>query len=261
MHRESGTRARVIAVTSGKGGVGKTNIAVSLSIALANLGERVILMDMDMGLANIDVILNLRVTDNLADVLAGRKRIDEIMIETPYGIGVVPGASGDEHLANLSEDEQLQLRDALYFLSGAADYLIIDTGAGISRNTTMFTGSADEVLVVATPEPTSMVDAYAAIKTVHGMAPEADIHLLLNMARSKQDAERATRRISHIALNFIHSRLQNDGYILFDGVVSDAVRKKTPIHHGISEQRGGTRRTPHRQDLEQPPATACCGEV
>ncbi len=254
----SGTEhARVITVTSGKGGVGKTNIAVSLAIALANLGRRVTLIDMDLGLANVDLLLNLHVGANLSDVIAGRKRVDEILVDTPYKVRVVPGASGDDHLANLSPAEQHQLAEALTHLTGDTDYLIIDTGAGISRNTTMFTTSADEVLVVSTPEPTAMLDAYAVIKTVKKLAPRVSLHLLVNMARSEADARNAMRRISHIALNFIDSRLEEDGFILQQPEVAQAVRRRRPFiaEYPSCEASHSIRRIA-RALVEHPPAHA-----
>lgn len=223
------TFSRVIAVTSGKGGVGKTNIAVNLAIALSDLGRRVILWDLDLGLANVDVVLNLKVKGDLSDVLEGRSEFEAIMVEGPGGIRVVPGASGDERLADLSERERRTLIAGIERLGRSADYLIVDTGAGISRNTIRFSATADEVLLVTTPEPTAMLDAYATVKILAREAPDCEIHLLVNMARSRKEAQNTLWRITASAENFLGSHLEEDGFILFDPAVGSAVRRRSPF--------------------------------
>lgn len=229
--------ARVIAVTSGKGGVGKTNLAVSLSIALTDMGHRVTLMDMDLGLGNVDILLNISPEHDLGDVVAGRMAIEDVVIETPLRLKVVPGVSGDEHLANLKEHDKKQLINVLEHLCYDNDFVIIDTGAGIARNTTMFTTSADEVIVVTTPEPTSMMDAYASIKTIKKQSPDTMIHLLVNMARGEKEARAAIKRMSSIASHFIGGHLEEDGFVLFDESVAQAVRKRHPfiLHDPLSQ--------------------------
>lgn len=222
-------QARVIAVTSGKGGVGKTNISVNLALALARMGKRVILWDMDLGLANVDVLLKLDVQHDLSHVLNGKAHIEEIMLDAPARLKVIPGASGDEQLANLNEKQRNFLIEALEYLTHEADYIILDTGAGIADNILRFTTAADDVIVVTTPEPTAMVDAYATIKLVHRIRPEGNIHLLVNMARDAREARLALRRISSIAEHFISSHLKDDGYILYDRVVGDSVRHRKPF--------------------------------
>ncbi len=227
--RDTVQQPRTIAVTSGKGGVGKTNISVNLAIALAQMGRRVILWDMDLGLANVDVILNLRVRTDLSDVLTGKQSLQEIMVEGPAGIRVVPGASGDERLANLDDRAAKALLRGLAVLARQADYIIIDTGAGLSRSILRFAAAADEVLMVTTPEPTAMLDAYATIKVLAREAPDCEVHLLVNMARDVREARNTLWRIKASAENFIGSHLEGDGYILFDPTVGDAVRRRTPF--------------------------------
>ncbi len=222
-------QARVIAVTSGKGGVGKTNIAVNLSIALASMGRKVILWDLDFGLANVDVLLNLGLKHDLGDVLRGAMSIDDITVNGPGHIRVVPGASGDEQLANMGSKERRVLLQAIEKMSGEADYIILDTGAGIAANTIQFTTAADDVLVVTTPEPTAMLDAYATIKVVHGTTPASRIHLLVNMARDRKEARQAMLRMATIAEHFLSSHLLEDGYMLLDQNVAQAVRKRRPF--------------------------------
>lgn len=222
-------QARVVAIASGKGGVGKSNVALNLSIALARIGKRVILWDLDLGLANVDVLLNLDIQADLSHVLSGEKRIEDIIIDTPAHIQVIPGASGDERLANLNEKELQFLLKALNSLSEQTDYIILDTGAGVSDDTISFITSADEAIVVTTPEPTAMVDAYATIKLTHSISPETHIHLLVNMARNPHEAQQTIERMKTIAEHFISSHLEDDGFLLYDPAVGDAVRHRKPF--------------------------------
>ncbi len=221
--------ARVIAVTSGKGGVGKTNVSVNLAIALAQLGRRVVVWDLDLGLANVNVLLNLQPDTDLSHVLDGDKNIDEVMLNAPGNIRIVPGASGDDSLANLGERKRRALLRAIAQMSRQADYIILDTGAGISAATIDFTTAADDVLVVATPEPTAIIDAYATIKVVHNAARDSRIHLLMNMANDATDARNAVLRLASAASYFLHSVLSDHRYILRDSAVGDAVRKRRPF--------------------------------
>lgn len=221
--------ARILAVTSGKGGVGKTNVALNLAIALAGRVQRVVLWDADLGLANVQVLMRLQPQGDLSDVLAEHKSIREILIDTPVGIKVIPGASGDEHLANLSVRERLIFSEAIRDLVQEADFIIIDTGAGISASTMDFARAADDVLVVTTPEPTALVDAYAAIKVVHGRAPWSQVHLVVNMARDEKEANRAMLRLQSMAAHYVGSRLIGEGMILYDQAVGSAVRQRQPF--------------------------------
>ena len=221
--------ARIISITSGKGGVGKTNISVNLGIALAYLGKRVILLDLDLGLADVDILLNLSVKADLSDVLRGERSIESIVAMAQGKIMVVPGAFGDESLANLSSKDRMKLIDTIEHMTRYADYILIDTAAGLSSNVIDFTCAADDVLVVTTPEPTAMLDAYAVIKTVHNAAPDTMIHLIMNMARDPREARQAQLRMASIAQHFLSSRLAMENYLLYDNVVGDAVRHRQPF--------------------------------
>jgi flagellar biosynthesis protein FlhG len=180
MGRVRPKHARVLAVTSGKGGVGKTNVSVNLAIAIAQLGKKVVLVDLDLGLANADILLDVTPRYNLSQVLVGRKTIEEIAIPAMGGIRLVPGASGVERLANLSDVERETLLASFEALHRDADYVLFDTGAGISKNTTAFLAAADEVVVVTMPEPTAIVDAYAVIKMISREPDHGDLFVLLN---------------------------------------------------------------------------------
>ncbi len=221
--------ARVIAVTSGKGGVGKSNVAANLAIALAQRGRRVILWDLDFGLANIDTLLNLDVKGNFGDVLRGEKHIDEVTVVGPAKIHVVPGASGDEDLANLGDKERGQLLKAIEYMAHHADYIILDTGAGIAANTIRFTAAADDILIITTPEPTAMLDAYATMKVIYSNSPNSRLHLIMNMARDRREARQALARMATIAQHFLSGHLLEEGYLLHDPAVGDAVRRRKPF--------------------------------
>lgn len=218
--------ARVVAVTSGKGGVGKTNMSVNLSIALAQMRRRVVLVDLDLGLANADILLDMMPRWNLSSVIAGRKRIDEIVVSGPSGVKLVPGASGVEKLANLNETERAMLVGSLKELCASADYVIFDTGAGISRNTTAFLAAADDVIVVTTPEPTAVVDAYAVIKLLALEPERGSMHVLINMAQSREEAERFANGIVLTANKLMNAYVARLGYVLEDRHVGQAVRAR-----------------------------------
>ncbi|MDX1566047.1 MAG: AAA family ATPase, partial [Phycisphaeraceae bacterium] len=175
---------RVVAVTSGKGGVGKTNVAVNLAAWLATQKKRVVLIDADLGLANADVLCNLDARVNLSHVVSGRRTPAEAMIEAPGGFRLVPGASGLAHMAAMEPDQQRRLIELFARIEADADLLIIDTGAGIGPSVLGFLLAADDLLVVTTPEPTAMADAYGLIKSVARQRPDAPIGLLVNMAES-----------------------------------------------------------------------------
>jgi flagellar biosynthesis protein FlhG len=228
MH-ETGNRALTVAVTSGKGGVGKTNVSVNVAICLAAKGWRVMLLDADFGLANVDLLLNMDVRLNLSHVLSGERQIEEVITLGPGGIYLIPGASGVAHLANLSEFERHHLVTMLAPLERTNDVLIFDCGAGISENVLMLARAADVVMVVATPEPTSMADAYATIKALAQGGYEGRIGVTVNLAASRQEARNAVQRIQNVAFRFLDLAIQDFGYILWDEHVRHGVRLRCPV--------------------------------
>lgn len=227
-------RAKIIAVTSGKGGVGKSNVAVNLSIELARGGRRVILLDADLGLANADVLLNVPVKSNIAHFVARQRRLDEVLIDAPGGIKLVAGASGLSKMADLPNFDRQRLVMALAELEAEADNIVVDTGAGISQNVLSFARAADQVLVVTTPEPTAITDAYAVVKVmVRSRESESDAiattSLLVNQARSTAEASRAYQRVEMVARQFLGMKLYDAGFVPFDPAVSAAVRARVPF--------------------------------
>jgi flagellar biosynthesis protein FlhG len=222
-------RASVIAVTSGKGGVGKTNIAVNLAIKFASAGKKVVLLDADLGLANADVLCNIDLPANLSHVIARKKDLSEVLVKAPGGFSLIGGASGLARMADLTDADRQRLVTALAELEEQADVILIDTGAGISPNVLAFTRAADHVLVVTTPEPTAITDAYAVVKVVSRDNRDRRISLLVNQARTANEARVVHDRIAKVARQFLSVSVYDAGYIAADDQVSAAVRKRTPF--------------------------------
>jgi len=221
--------AHAIAVVSGKGGVGKSNIAVNLGISLAERGVRVAVVDLDMGLANADLLLNIQPRYTLAHVLSGVRTVEEVCTTGPFGLAFIPGASGLHGLANLSEFERQSLAQQLRKLDASTDIVLFDCGAGLSRNVITFAQAADRVMVVTTPEPTAVTDAYAVIKSFRSHQHASQISLLVNMVQSPDEAARVYRRISGVAKRFLNYPIADGGYILHDTSVELAVRERRPF--------------------------------
>jgi flagellar biosynthesis protein FlhG len=222
-------RSQVIAVASGKGGVGKSNISVGLALALRATGRSVIIFDADLGTANLDVLLGLRPTLTLAHVLAGSAEMEQVLQEGPGGIQVLPGGSGLGNLANLGPAELRRLVGGLRTLEGRADFLIIDTGAGVSQAVTAFALAADQVIVVTTPEPTSMTDAYALMKTLVRENPALQLRLLVNRAESVAEATATTERLAATALQFLGTAVDSLPPVPEDRALVRAVKSQMPL--------------------------------
>jgi flagellar biosynthesis protein FlhG len=222
-------RATVVAITSGKGGVGKSNVAVNLAITLAGAGKRVTLLDADLGLANADVLCNVDLRTNLSHVIARKRDLADVLVKAPGGFNLIGGASGLARMADLSDDDRQRLVDALGELEQQADIILIDTGAGISPNVLSFTRAADHVLVVTTPEPTAITDAYAVVKVISRDGTERRLSLLVNQARSPGEGRVVHERIAKVAKQFLGVSVLDAGYVLADENVQNAVRRRTPF--------------------------------
>ncbi|MEW6542373.1 MAG: MinD/ParA family protein [Nitrospirota bacterium] len=220
---------QVMAVTSGKGGVGKTNVVANLAIALAREGRRVLVVDADLGLANLDVLLGLVPTYTLEHVLTGEKRLGDILLPGPGGITILPASSGVQDLTALTCDQQLLLQDEFDSLPLEIDTLLIDTGAGISSNVLYFAVAAQEILVVASPEPTSITDAYALMKVLSIRFSERRFRLLVNMARSPQEGIEVYRKIGLVADRYLNISIDYVGTIPLDDYVPMAVRQQRAV--------------------------------
>lgn len=221
--------ARAIAVTSGKGGVGKSNLAVNLAAALAEVGKKVCLIDADLGLANADVLCNLTPRMTLDDIVHGTARYEDAVLRAPGGFLLLPGASGVSRLADLSGERRSRLLRELARLEQQVDYLIIDTGAGISANVLGFCAAAHTVLLTTTPEPTSMTDSYGTLKAILARAPRANVEVVVNLARSQSEGAAVYRRLDRVSRTFLNASLGHAGTIVDDARVREAVRSRTPF--------------------------------
>lgn len=215
---------RVVVVTSGKGGVGKTNLAINLSLALTKSGVRTILMDADMGLANIDIILGLVPKYNLYHVAQGEKSIKEIMLKGPCDLKIIPGGSGIQELANLPEESLQKVVQDLGRLDGECDLMIIDTGAGISNSVLSFVMAADDIIVVTTPEPTSLTDAYGVIKAASSRQARGEIYVVVNRVATETEGILIAQKLMSVTKNFLGVELKPLGHLIEDEAVERAVR-------------------------------------
>lgn len=220
---------QVIAVSGGKGGVGKSNISVNLSIALAELRRRVVLLDADLGLANIDVLLGLKANHTLADVLAGTHSLRDVLVTGPSGLKIVPASSGVQRMSSLSPAEHVGLINAFNELSDQVDILVIDTAAGISDTVVSFVRAANEVIIVVCDEPSSITDAYALIKLLNKEYGLQRFRVVANMTRTQQEGAHMFAKLNGVCERFLDVTLQYLGHVPFDENVRKAVQKQKAL--------------------------------
>lgn len=230
---------RVVAVTSGKGGVGKTTVSINLSVALASLGHDVVLLDADLSLANVDVLLGLNTGRTLSHVVAGECALEDVIVSGPAGVRIVPAASGIQHMAELSEFERAGLINAFSQLERAADFMIVDTAAGIAANTLDFCDASHEVLVVVTDDPASITDAYATIKVLNQRSGRNRFRVLVNMAQDPTQAMRLYRRLLEVTDRYLDVALDYAGAIPLDPHVRSAVRRRQALVEAYPASRAG----------------------
>jgi flagellar biosynthesis protein FlhG len=220
---------RTVVVASGKGGVGKSNLAANLAVALGARGARVLLVDADLSQANLDILLGVHPRFDLQHVLSGEKTPEEIVVPGPQGVRLVPAAFGVPELAELDDYRRECLLRGISQLEGDADLVLIDTASGVSRQTTAFCLAADEVLVVTTPEMPAFSDAYALIKLLQQQGLQKAPHLLVNMVDGEEEAEETAHRIRLVARRFLRLEVDSWGHVPFDPSVSRAVRRQEPV--------------------------------
>lgn len=225
--------ARVITVTSGKGGVGKSSVSVNLAIALSRMGHRVIILDADFGLANVEVMLGIRPKYNLADLMFHGKSLSDIITVGPENIGFISGGSGIQELTNLTREQIVYLIQKLVELDERADIIIVDTGAGIADSVLEFVAASSEVLLVATPEPTSITDAYALLKTLNRkkeiILRDTAIKMIANRVDTCDDGKELYDKLSLVVSKFLSLKLEYLGALPQDSSVSKAVMKQKPV--------------------------------
>lgn len=226
----NGTFPLVFSVTSGKGGVGKTNLAVNLAVSLARAGKRIVLLDADLGLANVDVLLGLTPQKNLFHLFHEGAELWDILFPTPYGFSILPASSGVSDMVSLSTGQKLELLEAVDVLENEVDYLIVDTGAGINDNVLYFNLAAQERVVVMTPEPTSLTDAYALIKVLKLAHGVEHFKVVVNMAPDAKEAKLMFTRLHQACDHFLSGvSLDFAGFILRDPQVRKAVVQQVPF--------------------------------
>ena len=222
-------QARIIAITSGKGGVGKTNIVANIGYALCKAGKRVLIFDADLGLGNVDVLLGLTPRYNLSHVIEGQKTLSEIIISGPGYLKILPASSGIQELTKLTTSQKLKIYNDLDMLVSNYDMVLIDTAAGISSNVLYFNASANEIVVVVTPEPTSITDAYALIKILSVKYQEKHFRLIVNLAKNTKEADEVSRQLCLVAHRFLDLSIEYFGIVLVDDKVKAGVRKQKVV--------------------------------
>lgn len=221
---------RVIAISSGKGGVGKTNVVGNLAIACQRMGKKVLILDADLGLANIDIIYGLNPKHTIDEIIKGEKDLSQIIVKGPEGVAVIPASSGVQELSHLTEGQKMNLLNEFDSLSHMFDILLIDTGAGISSNVIYFNLAAQEKIVVVTPEPTSITDAYALVKVMFCQHGAKTFFLLLNMVKDEKEAKSVYKNVSRVVAKFMGDiSLEYAGYIPWDSRLQDAVSRREPV--------------------------------
>ncbi len=222
-------QVRSLAFTSGKGGVGKTNIVINLAVALAKAGRKVLLIDADLGLANIDIMLNLTPQYTIEDVLLGKRGINEVIMPGPEGIHILPAASGVSEMSELDSSQQMSMLNELSGLQAKYDYILIDTGAGISSTVLRFNASADEICVITTTEPTAITDAYALMKVMATKYQVGRFNLIVNQVKNMSEAQAVYQKLKTVFAQFLPVDLVMAGFIPRDPNFPKAVRAQTPL--------------------------------
>jgi len=221
--------ARVLTVSSGKGGVGKSNFTLNFALALKSLGRKVLVFDADIGMANIDVLMGARPKYNLYHLLRGERKMSEIVELGTLGLPFIAGGSGLADLFLLSEADLNYFTSQIEIVAEEMDFIIFDTGAGLSKETLKFITAADECLVVTTPEPTSITDAYALIKVVHGLDDQVNFRLVVNRVNGESEARQVADKISLVSRRFLELEIPMLGYLRDDTHVMQAVKGQTPF--------------------------------
>ena len=227
--KDSNSQTKVIAVASGKGGVGKTNLSVNLAYALSEMDKSVLVMDADIGMANVDILMGLTSTYSLKHVMEGKCQIEDAIVNTPSGINVLTGISGEEDFMNVSSDEVQRLLSASSHLEQNYDIIIIDIGAGAHSDVLNFIMAADQTLIVLTPEPTAIMDAYSLLKILSNNNYSTDLGLVVNMVESDNEGDEVIERMENVINDYLDINLALTSNIPYDKKVVQSVKKQKSI--------------------------------
>jgi flagellar biosynthesis protein FlhG len=224
-----GSRLRVIAVTSGKGGVGKTNLTANLAVLAARAGKRVLIIDADLGLANVEIVFGLKPSLHIGAVIDGTHKIEDVIVEGPGGVKILPGGSGIQSLTSLGEEQKLRLCAALDGVEDMFDLVLVDSGAGIGENVLFFVGAAQEALLVVSPEPTSLVDAYAVVKVLSQQAGVRQFNVIVNPVVDELQAREIFPKLTQVTSRFLAASLRHLGFIPRDENLHRAIMAQRPF--------------------------------
>ncbi|WP_134686215.1 MinD/ParA family protein [Brevibacillus migulae] len=224
-----GRSTRLVTVTSGKGGVGKSNFTLNFALGLIERGQKVVIFDVDVGFANLDVLMGISSKHNLLELLEPGRTVSDIMEKGPNGLEFIPGGSGFTQLMHLDDEKLDTLFSRLEDLQGYADTILFDTGAGVSNESMRFMLASDEVLLVTTPEPTAITDAYAVIKMIHSQNPKTNIQLVINRVSTEKEGKSTADKLSLVAKRFLDMELTTLGYVADDAIVTKAVKQQKPF--------------------------------
>jgi len=220
---------RVIAVTSGKGGVGKTNISANLAVLAAKAGKRVLVIDADLGLANVEIVFGLKPRYHMGDLINSSISIEDVMIEAPHGVKILPAGSGVQSLTQLSPEDKLRFIAALEPVQDKFDLVLVDSGAGIGDNVLFFVGAAQEAILVVSPEPTSLVDAYATVKVLSQKAGVRHFGVIINPVIDELPAREIFNKLTQVTSRFLSASVRHLGYIPRDENLHRAIMAQRPL--------------------------------
>ncbi|WP_234985522.1 MinD/ParA family protein [Halarsenatibacter silvermanii] len=227
--RSSRHRSRVVSIASGKGGVGKTNITVNLGLALQKLDKDVLILDADMGMANVDVVLGMTARYHLGHVLEDKCSIEDALLQGPSGITVLPGASGVNDFIDIEIDEVKKLLELSAAIEDEFDFIIMDIGAGAHKGVVNFIRAADEIMVVLTPEPTAVMDAYSLLKILSDYALSSRLNLVVNQVENRREGEKVTERMENAIREYLEIDVDNSTLIPYDSALRKSVKKQNPM--------------------------------
>ena len=223
------SRLRVIAVTSGKGGVGKTNMTANLAVLAARAGKRVLIIDADLGLANVEIVFGLKPSLHMGALIDGTHKIEDVLVEGPHGVKILPGGSGIQSLTALSEEQKLRLCAALDGVEDMFDLVLVDSGAGIGENVLFFVGAAQEALLVVSPEPTSLVDAYAVVKVLSQQAGVRQFNVIINPVVDELQARDIFPKLTQVTSRFLQASIRHLGFVPRDENLHRAIMAQRPV--------------------------------